>query len=156
MSLSKKHFEAVAKIINDNCLIEHEKKQILVNAFCNYFKSENKNFNSFRFHNACFINELGSSKPETVINTVEALKKVSKESIDAEDIEKGLYDLDELNITREASLVKKAIDEVHIEDLQKEIKVLKSKVKTYEKDINKRLEEVEVQNFENDLNSVKN
>ena len=38
----------------------------------------------------------------------------------------------------------------------KTIKVLQSKVKTYEADINKRLEEVEVQNFENDLNSVKN
>ena len=38
----------------------------------------------------------------------------------------------------------------------KTIKVLQSKVKTYEQDINKRFEEVEVQNFENDLNSVKN
>ena len=38
----------------------------------------------------------------------------------------------------------------------KTIKVLQSKVKTYEQDINKRLEEVEVQNFEKDLNSVKN
>tara|TARA_R100001443_G_scaffold7254_1_gene16486 strand:+ start:1167 stop:1547 length:381 start_codon:yes stop_codon:yes gene_type:complete len=36
------------------------------------------------------------------------------------------------------------------------LKILQSKVKTYEQDINKRLEEVEVQNFENDLNSVKN
>ena len=80
MSISKKHFEAVAKIINENCLVDHDKKQILVNAFCNYFKTQNKNFNSFRFYNACFINELGSSKPETVINTVETLKKVSKEN----------------------------------------------------------------------------
>ena len=40
--------------------------------------------------------------------------------------------------------------------INKTIKVLQSKVKTYEADINKRLEEVEVQNFENDLNSVKN
>jgi len=40
--------------------------------------------------------------------------------------------------------------------INKTIKVLQSKVKTYEQDINKRLEEVEVQNFENDLNSVKN
>ena len=78
MSLSKKHFEAVAKIINDNCLVEHDKKQILVNAFCNYFKTQNKNFNSFRFYNACFINELGSSKSETVINTVETLKVIFK------------------------------------------------------------------------------
>jgi hypothetical protein len=78
MTLSKKHFEAVAKIINDNCLVEHDKKQILVNAFCNYFKTQNKNFNSFRFYNACFINELGSSKSETVINTVETLKVIFK------------------------------------------------------------------------------
>ena len=40
--------------------------------------------------------------------------------------------------------------------INKTIKVLQSKVKTYEQDINKRLEEVEVKNFENDLNSVKN
>jgi hypothetical protein len=78
MTLSKKHFEAVAKIINDNCLVEHDKKQILVNAFCNYFKTQNKKFNSFRFYNACFINELGSSKSETVINTVETLKVIFK------------------------------------------------------------------------------
>ncbi len=78
MTLSKKHFEAVAKIINDNCLVEHDKKQILVNAFCNYFKTQNKNFNSFRFYNACFINELGSSKSGTVINTVETLKVIFK------------------------------------------------------------------------------
>ena len=97
MSITKKHFESIAKVINENCLVEHDKKQILVNAFCNYFKTQNKNFNSFKFYNACFINELGSSKPETVINTVEALKKLSKEN-----------------------------------------KVLKSKVKTYEADINNR------------------
>jgi len=77
-TITKKHFEGIAKVINENCLIEHDKKQILVNAFCNYFKTQNKNFNSFRFYNACFINELGSSKPETVINTVETLKVVFK------------------------------------------------------------------------------
>ena len=98
MTLSKKHFEAVAKIINDHRYIgTMDSKRKLVNSFCEYFKTQNKNFNSFRFYNACFINELGSSKPETVINTVEALKKVSKEN-----------------------------------------KILKSKVKTYEADINKK------------------
>ena len=80
MSITKKHFTGIAKVINENCLSDHNNKQILVNAFCNYLKTQNKNFNSFKFYNACFINELGSSKPETVINTVEALKKVSKES----------------------------------------------------------------------------
>ena len=96
-TITKKHFEGIAKVINENCLVGHDKKQILVNAFCNYFKTQNKNFNSFRFYNACMINELGSSKPETVINAVELLKKISKEN-----------------------------------------KVLKSKVKCYEQDNNKR------------------
>ena len=40
--------------------------------------------------------------------------------------------------------------------INKTIKVLQSKVKTYEADINKKLEEIETQNFENDLNSIKN
>tara|TARA_R100001082_G_scaffold20157_1_gene9835 strand:+ start:690 stop:878 length:189 start_codon:yes stop_codon:yes gene_type:complete len=40
--------------------------------------------------------------------------------------------------------------------LKNKIKVLQSKVKTYEQDINKRFEEIETQNYENDLNSVKN
>lgn len=79
MTISKKHFINIAKIINDNVVVTDDKR-ILVNAFCNYFKSENKNFNSFKFYNACMINELGSSKSETVINTVELLKKVSKEN----------------------------------------------------------------------------
>ena len=114
-TITRKHFEGIAKVINENCLVEHDKKQILVNAFCNYFKTQNKNFNSFKFYNACMINELGSSKPETVTKAVELLKKVSKEN-----------------------------------------KVLQSKVKTYEQDIKKRLEEIETQNYENDLNSVKN
>ena len=95
MSLSKKHFEAIAKIINNNSFgnecLHLDNKRNLVNDFCNYFKTQNKNFNSFRFYNACMINE-----------------DVGKR---AEDIEQGLYDLDELNITREASLAKKAIDD---------------------------------------------
>ena len=33
---------------------------------------------SYKFFNACFINELGSSKSETVINTVETLKVIFK------------------------------------------------------------------------------
>ena len=39
MTLSKKHFEAVAKIINDNCLVEHDKKQILFSYFYYIFKT---------------------------------------------------------------------------------------------------------------------
>ena len=84
MTLSKKHFEAVAKIINNNsfgneCLHLDNKRNLVTN-FCNYFKTQNKNFNAFKFYNACMLNELESSKPATVINTVETLKKVSKES----------------------------------------------------------------------------
>ena len=48
-TITRKHFEGIAKVINENCLVEHDKKQILVNAFCNYFKTQNKNFNSFKF-----------------------------------------------------------------------------------------------------------
>jgi len=39
---------------------------------------------------------------------------------------------------------------------KKSARILQSKVKTYEQDIKKRLEEIETQNYENDLNSVKN
>ena len=54
MSLSKKHFINIAKIIDDNSKHNDDDKQILVNALSNYFKSENKNFDSIRFYNACF------------------------------------------------------------------------------------------------------
>ena len=81
-TITRKHFEAIAKIINNNSFgnecLHLDNKRNLVNAFCNYFKTQNKNFNSFRFYNACFINELGSSKSETVINTVETLKVIFK------------------------------------------------------------------------------
>ena len=57
MSISKKHFEAVAKIINNNVYGNLNNKKNVVNSFIEYFKTQNKNFNSFRFYNACFINE---------------------------------------------------------------------------------------------------
>ena len=57
MTITKKHFINIAKIIDDNTMHNDDNKQILVNAFCNYFKRENKNFDSIRFYNACFINE---------------------------------------------------------------------------------------------------
>jgi hypothetical protein len=79
MTISKKDFINIAKIINDNVVVTDDKR-ILTNAFCNYFKSENKKFNSFKFYNACMINELGSSNKKVVINTVELLKQVSKEN----------------------------------------------------------------------------
>tara|TARA_R100000479_G_scaffold8976_1_gene3713 strand:- start:332 stop:583 length:252 start_codon:yes stop_codon:yes gene_type:complete len=54
-----------------------------------------------------------------------------------------------------SNLVKFFID-LHELKESKKIKVLQSKVKTYEQDINKKLEEIETQNFENDLNSINN
>ena len=61
MTLSKKHFEEIAKIINNNSFgnesLHLDNKRNVVNDFCKYFKTQNKNFNSFRFYNACFINE---------------------------------------------------------------------------------------------------
>jgi hypothetical protein len=54
MTISKKHFINIAKIIDDNSKHNDDDKQILVNALSNYFKSENKNFDSIRFYNACF------------------------------------------------------------------------------------------------------
>ena len=53
MSITKKHFEGIAKVINENCLFDRDNKQILVNAFCNYLKTQNKNFDSIKFYNAC-------------------------------------------------------------------------------------------------------
>ena len=83
MTISKKHFINIAKIIDDNSKHNDDDKQILVDALSNYFKSENKNFDSVRFYNACF----------------KTFKPIS-------------------------------------DDQKKAIKVLQSKVKTYEQDIN--------------------
>ena len=88
MSLSKKHFINIAKIIDDNSKHNDDDKQTLVNALSNYFKSENKNFDSIKFYNACF----------------KTFKPISN-------------------------------------DQKKAIKVLQSKVKTYEADINKQHKE---------------
>ena len=82
MTITKKHFINIAKIIDDNSKYNDDDKRILVDALSNYFKSENKNFDSVRFYNACFK----TFKPIT-------------------------------------------------EDQNKTIKVLQSKVKTYEQDI---------------------
>jgi len=104
MTISKKHFINIAKIIDDNSKHNDDDKQNLVNALSNYFKSENKNFDSIRFYNACF--------------------KTFKPVID---------------------------------DQKKAIKVLQSKVKTYEADINKQhREDPEAINLiQQSLNSTK-
>ena len=44
--LSKKHFEAIVKILANNKYKEHTD---LLNDFCNFFKSENPNFSNERF-----------------------------------------------------------------------------------------------------------
>ena len=44
--LSKKHFEAIVKILADNKYKEHID---ILNDFCNFFKSENPNFSNEKF-----------------------------------------------------------------------------------------------------------
>ncbi len=97
MTLSKKHFQAIADILGSsyqNNLHKYNDEKLL-SSFCDFFKKENPNFNKSTF-----------------------LKAVDK----AND--------------------KRAVDEIRvvntntiIEDLQKENKILQSKVKTYEADI---------------------
>ena len=44
--LTKKHFEAIVKILADNKYKDHTN---LLNDFCTFFKSENPNFSNDRF-----------------------------------------------------------------------------------------------------------
>ena len=44
--LTKKHFEAIVKILADNKYKDHTN---LLNDFCTFFKSENQNFSNERF-----------------------------------------------------------------------------------------------------------
>ena len=46
MTLSKKHFESIVKILADNKYKEHTD---LFNEFCIFFKSENINFSNEKF-----------------------------------------------------------------------------------------------------------
>jgi len=46
MTITRKHFEAIVKILADNKYKEHTD---LLNDFCNFFKSENRNFSNVRF-----------------------------------------------------------------------------------------------------------
>ena len=57
MSLSRKHFEAIAQIVKDSRrnyggqdILETES---LIDALINYFASQNPNFDSYRFSLAC-------------------------------------------------------------------------------------------------------
>ena len=101
MSLSKKHFEAIAKMLGENTKANNK----LIIEFALYFKSINPNFNKDKFIDA--------------INKSRELKKADEVYYDHK------FDLK----------AKQVIDEANIEDLQKENKILKSKVKTYEADI---------------------
>ena len=101
MSLSKKHFEAIAKMLGENTKANNK----LIIEFALYFKSINPNFNKDKFIDA--------------INKSRELKKADEVYYDHK------FDLK----------AKQVIDEANIEDLQKENKILKSKVKTYEQDI---------------------
>ena len=57
MSLSKKHFINIAKIINENKPSDYTsplgQKMGLINNLSIYFKSENKNFDQGKFKQAC-------------------------------------------------------------------------------------------------------
>ena len=70
------------------------------------------------------------------------------------ELKKYYKDIESLNETQMKQLIK-VCTLLNLDQI-KQLKVLASKVKTYEQDINKRLEEIETQNYENDLNSVKN
>lgn len=55
MSMSKKNYESFAKIINNyvgNNLVDIP-VDVLINDLCNYFVSDNPNFNGERFFDAC-------------------------------------------------------------------------------------------------------
>ena len=108
MSLSKKHFAAIAKMLGENTKANNK----LIIEFALYFKSINPNFNKDKFIDA--------------INKSRELKKADEVYYDHK------FDLK----------AKQVIDEANIEDLQKENKILKSKVKTYEQDISNRPEVV--------------
>ena len=127
MSLSKKHYKKIAELIGKHTVQPN--------------KESNNNFIAYGFvwELAEYFIEDSKKKPAGFrFKPHTFYEAINKESINA--------DLNSIN----KSMIKINLDTI------KENKVLKSKVKTYEADINKRLEEIETQNFENDLNSVKN
>jgi hypothetical protein len=54
--MSKKHYEAIAKIINDNLWELRNSNNFLdfVQELCSYFAEENERFNSDKFRFKCF------------------------------------------------------------------------------------------------------
>ena len=62
MSISKKHFEAVASIIASHNNINTDQKRSITNSFIKYFKTQNKNFDGFKFYNRSMVNNYNGLK----------------------------------------------------------------------------------------------
>ena len=68
-TITRKHFEAVANIISSHRYIGTiDSKRNLVNSFIEYFKTQNKNFNSFKFYNVCMKDNKGIVPEHTVLS----------------------------------------------------------------------------------------
>ena len=55
-TMTRQHFEAVANIIASHNNINTDQKRSIVNSFIKYFKTQNKNFDSFKFYNKSMVN----------------------------------------------------------------------------------------------------
>jgi hypothetical protein len=67
-SMTRQHFEAVANIIASHNNINTDQKRSIVNSFIKYFKTQNKNFDSFKFYNKSMVNNyngLSEINPDT-------------------------------------------------------------------------------------------
>jgi hypothetical protein len=67
-SMTRQHFEAVANIIASHNNINTNQKRSIVNSFIKYFKTQNKNFDSFKFYNKSMVNNyngLSEINPDT-------------------------------------------------------------------------------------------
>ena len=96
MTITKKHLINIAKIIDENTPHNDDAKQNLVDSLSRYFKSENKNFDSIRFYNACFKTfKPLSDKQEIEYNNIKWIKEnkilQSKVKTYEADINKGIY-----------------------------------------------------------------
>jgi len=67
-TMTRQHFEAVANIIASHNNINTDQKRSIVNSFIKYFKTQNKNFDSFKFYNKSMVNNyngLSEINPDT-------------------------------------------------------------------------------------------
>ena len=91
MTITKKHFINIAKIINENKPSDYTsplgQKMGLINNLSIYFKSENKNFDSIKFYNACFKTFKPISDDQN--KAIKVLQ--SKVKTYEQDIDKGIY-----------------------------------------------------------------